>query len=108
MDEILKEVRELRAVVQELKLMIGENEESGKCEGLTGKGTRCKNGAVQGEKFCKMHGKEKIERVKNVKKKEPKVKKVQPEHTHGEGMTCRLCETHGDVLDENMLLCQFE
>jgi hypothetical protein len=45
-------------------------------------------------------------------KKEPKMKKVQPEHTHpiGEEPTqpCPLCETHGDVMDPGLPDADFE
>ena len=45
-------------------------------------------------------------------KKEPKPKKIQPEHTHGIGEVpegvCPLCETHGDVMDPTLPEATFE
>ena len=35
-------------------------------------------------------------------------KKVQPEHRHGPGEVCMLCETHGDVLDPELPEAMFE
>jgi hypothetical protein len=45
-------------------------------------------------------------------KKEPKPKKIQPEHNHGIGEEptepCALCETHGDVMDPTLPDADFE
>jgi len=60
-----------------------------------------------------MHGERppKPEKPKRAKK-DPKPKKVQPEHTHelGEVPTdvCPLCETHGDVMDPTLPDATFE
>jgi hypothetical protein len=60
-----------------------------------------------------MHGDRpvRLEKPKKVKK-EPKPKKIQPEHTHELGETCQgtcpLCDTHGDVLDPTLPESQFE
>lgn len=62
MDEIRLILEELRKDVSILKDMYKvdvEPTKKGMCEGVTGKGTPCKNGSVEGEKFCRMHGREK-------------------------------------------------
>jgi len=96
MEEILTELRELRQIVMSLQPV----STTITCQGVTGKGTQCRNRAVPGGEYCRMHGERapKPERVQRVKKV-PKPKKVQPEHMHGIGEFCMLCDTHGDVLD---------
>ena len=109
MDAILAELRALREIVQSLQpsevpLAI--------CEGVTGKGTQCRNRASPDSCYCRMHGERpprpgKVPRVKKV----PKPKKVQPEHIHGIdeiGVNCPLCETHGNVWDPRLTDCCFE
>ena len=81
------------------------------CEGVTGKGTHCRNRASPDSCYCRMHGDRpprpsKVPRVK----KPPKPKKIQPEHTHGIdeiGVNCPLCETHGNVWDPGLTDCCF-
>lgn len=103
MDEILELLRGLRADVDALK-----RGEKVVCCGVTGKGTPCRNRAVAGGEFCRMHDRESAppkERPVRVPK-QAKPKKVQPEHTHGLGEVpetpCPLCETHGDVLNPEL------
>tara|TARA_B110000503_G_scaffold141388_1_gene234771 strand:+ start:2342 stop:2749 length:408 start_codon:yes stop_codon:yes gene_type:complete len=115
MDEIRLILEELRKDVSILKDMYKvdvEPTKKGMCEGVTGKGTPCKNGSVDGEKFCRMHGREKKEVPKTRVKKEVKPKKIQPEHTHLLGEIpenpCPLCETHGDVMDPTLSGATFE
>ena len=51
-----------------------------------------------------------VEKAPRVPKTTKKMKKVQPEHTCGEGGggVCMLCETHGDVWDETLVDAEFE
>ena len=83
------------------------------CKGVTGKGTVCRNGAAPGSEYCRMHG-ECIVKTKPVKKpkKIQKPKKIKPEHNHGlyeEPLEiCKLCETHGNVLDPRLTEMCFE
>jgi len=109
MDEILQELRALRREVEALKLVPKTRKDP--CQGVTGKGTPCRNGALPGACHCRMHSREpkevKVPRVK----KDPKPKKIQPEHTHGIGEVstgCPLCETHGDVMDSTLPNSDFE
>ena len=106
MEEILAELRELREIVQSLQptppLQVI-------CEGVTGKGTQCRNRASPDSCYCRMHSGErrgvpKVEKPKRVMKP----KKVQPEHRHIGGEVCMLCETHGDVLDPGLPDVGFE
>ena len=107
MDEILAELRELREIVRSLQPV--STPVTAKCEGVTGKGTRCCNRAVPGGNYCRMHGEREARPVKEPKpKKLAKPKKVQPEHRHGPGEVCMLCETHGDVLDPELPEAMFE
>ena len=118
------EIHMLRELLEELRKDVGflkemykvgetvEEKHKGICEGVTGKGTPCKNSAVDGAKYCRMHGREKVE-IKRVRvKKEVKLKKIQPEHNHQLGelplTPCLLCETHGDVLDPELPNAKFE
>ena len=106
MEEILEELRELRQIVQSLQPTEFPKQ---LCQGVTGKGTRCCNRAVPGGTYCRMHGERSPKPVKESKpKKLAKPKKVQPEHTHGPGELCMLCETHGDVLDPDLPEALFE
>lgn len=104
MEEILAELRELRQIVLSL-----QPTPTATCQGVTGKGTPCRNKAAPGSVYCRMHGERapKPDRVKRVKKV-PKPKKVQPEHMHGIGEFCMLCDTHGDVFDEGLPDAMFE
>jgi hypothetical protein len=50
-----------------------------------------------------------VVKVARVVKAPKKMKKVQPEHTCGEGGgMCMLCETHGDVMDPMLPGAEFE
>ena len=104
--QILAELRELREIVQSLR---PDPQTTTKCEGVTGKGTQCRNRAAPGGTYCRMHGEREPRPVKEPKpKKLAKPKKVQPEHRHGPGEVCMLCETHGDVLDPGLPEAMFE
>ena len=109
MDEILEEIRSLREIIQSLQ---PSQPPDSLCEGVTGKGTQCRNRASPDSCYCRMHmGVTKREpRVQKVTKTTKKVKKVQPEHTCGEGGggVCMLCETHGDVWDPELVGVGFE
>ena len=110
--QILEELRSLREIIATLQP--SQATEVLKCEGLTGKGTQCRNRASPDSCYCRMHG-ERVARPSKVAKS-PKVakkpKKVQPEHTHGIGEDprepCPLCVTHGDVWDPSLTECGFE
>ena len=107
---ILEEIKALRAEVAALTLSHPHVVcDVPKCKGVTGKGTVCRNKAVEGTEYCRMHG-DRVEKVVKVKKvkKAAKPKKVQPEHNHVEGDVCRLCETHGDVWDMGLTGAEFE
>ena len=107
MDEILAELKALREIVQSLQPV--STPVTPKCQGVTGKGTGCCNRAVLNTSYCRMHGERDPRPVKEPKpKKLAKPKKVQPEHTHGLGEVCMLCETHGDVLDPRLPEALFE
>jgi hypothetical protein len=115
MDEILTELRALRQEVAELRAAPKiPSSRKDPCQGVTGKGTPCRNGALPGTCHCRMHSREPKEAKVPRQKKEPKVKKVIPEHTHpiGEpaplGTVCPLCETHGDCMDPSLPDADFE
>ena len=114
MDAIFEELRALRGEVGELRLRLDASSVCvGKviCKGVTGNGTVCRNGALPGGEYCRMHGREPKVKVVKKKAKEPKKKKIQPEHTHdvGENPTeyCKLCNSHGDGLNPNLPNEQF-
>ena len=108
--EILTEIQSLRNEIVELKSQVDDSSRKPRvkkpkldkvcCKGITGKGTPCQNGAVEGTEYCRMHGERppKPEKPKRIPRGTPKMKKIQPEHTHGLGLQCKLCETHGDVM----------
>jgi hypothetical protein len=110
MEELREELNKLREEVAELRLLQVAKTTQGKkkdpCQGVTGKGTPCRNGALPGTCHCRMHSREPKESREPKQKKEPKPKKIQPEHTHGIGEEptepCALCETHGNVLDPTL------
>jgi len=110
MDEILQELRALRQEVEALK--VGPKTRKEPCKGVTGKGTPCRNGALLGGCHCRMHSREPKEVKAPRVKKEPKRKKIQPEHSHGIGEVsdgpCPLCDTHGDVMDPDLPDADFE
>ena len=117
--QILDEIQILRNEITELKSQVDDKPrkspvkkmkiEKVRCIGITGKGTPCQNGAVEGAKYCRMHGERPVkpEKPKKIPRKALKMKKIQPEHTHllGERPVgcCPLCETHGDVLDPTLV-----
>jgi hypothetical protein len=76
------------------------------CEGLTAKGTACKNKAKPDECLCHIHLKKKAKDESGeppAARKPKKAKKVEPVHTHLVGeepeseTPCAVCESHGDV-----------
>ena len=78
------------------------------CCGITAKGTQCKNKAVENGR-CKMHLNQSQDQPSTSQPKQKKQKKKKappPTHTHLPGETpvvyCRLCETHGDILDADL------
>lgn len=113
MEAILEELRALREIVASLQVH-SPPDNSQICEGVTGKGTVCRNRAVLGASYCRMHGErcERSPKPERVPKKPKKPKKIQPEHNHGIGEDpiepCQLCETHGDVWDPKLPECCFE
>ena len=114
MEELREELNKLREEVAELRLLHKPPTKHRKepCQGVTGKGTPCRNGALPGMTCCRMHSREPKPAKEPKKKKEPKPKKIQPEHTHGIGeepsTPCPLCETHGDVMDPGLPDSGFE
>ena len=109
MEAILLEIRELREIIQSLQ---PSQPPESPCQGVTGKGTQCRNRASPDSCYCRMHSGERRGRVapkaQKVAKVAKKVKKVQPEHTCGGGSLCMLCETHGDVWDPTLVDAEFE
>lgn len=115
MEELREEMNKLREEVAELRLLhVAKPTQKKKdpCQGVTGKGTPCRNGALPGTCHCRMHSREPKELKQPRQKKEPKPKKTIPEHTHpiGEEPTgpCPLCETHGDCMDPSLPDADFE
>lgn len=107
MDEILEELKSLREIVQSLcpaPPVLAEP-----CQGVTGKGTQCRNRASPDSCYCRMHmgDRRSAPKTPKVTKTQKKVRKVQPEHTHEGGGVCMLCETHGDVLDMGLTECGY-
>jgi hypothetical protein len=100
LEQLAAEVAELRLQLQQL-----QNQKKQPCQGVTGKGTPCRNGALPGTQHCRMHSREpKAPKVARTKK-EPKPKKTIPEHTHpidSPDPTCPLCQTHGDCMDPSL------
>ena len=106
MDQLLAEVAQLRQEVAALR-----SQKKAPCQGVTGKGTPCRNGALPGAPYCRMHGREPKVRPSTRVRKEPKPRKIIPEHTHpiGESCpTCPLCESHGDCMDPTLPDHSFE
>jgi len=103
---LVAEVASLRAQLHQL-----QTNRKPPCQGVTGKGTPCRNGALPGTSHCRMHSREpkppKVARAR----KEPKPKKTIPEHTHPIGHHdphCALCQTHGDCMDPTLPDHMFE
>jgi hypothetical protein len=107
MDALVAEVASLRLQLQQLQ----STRRKDPCQGVTGKGTPCRNGALPGCAHCRMHSREPKEAKPRRPKKEPKPKKTIPEHTHPIGEThpeCALCRSHGDCMDPTLPDHQFE
>ena len=104
MEAILLEIRELREIIKSLQPT------ETLCEGVTGKGTQCRNRASPDSCYCRMHMgvTRRAPKAQKVPKVAKKVKKVQPEHTCEGGGMCMLCETHGDVWDPELVDAEFE
>jgi hypothetical protein len=106
MDALLAEVASLRREVALLK-----SSKKDPCQGVTGKGTVCRNGALPGTCHCRMHSRApKVAPVPRVRK-DPKPRKIVPEHTHPIGHIdphCALCYTHGDCMDCSLPNHEFE
>ena len=108
MDALIAEVAELRLQLQQLQTQTGRKSP---CQGVTGKGTPCRNGALLGTPYCRMHSREPKAPKPPRTRKEPKPKKIQPEHTHALDASdpqCPLCQTHGDCLDPTLPDHEFE
>ena len=76
MEQILEELRSLREIIATLQT---SPPLTTKCEGVTGKGTQCRNRASPDSCYCRMHGERPPKAPKVVKpKKVTKPKKVQP------------------------------
>jgi len=106
LEQLAAEVADLRLQLQQLK-----QTKKQPCQGVTGKGTPCRNGALPGTSHCRMHSREPKEVKIPKAKKEPKPKKIQPEHTHAIGEvdpSCPLCQTHGDCMDPTLPDHDFE
>jgi hypothetical protein len=109
--QLLQEVRFLRDEIAAIK-GIQPVIEKITCKGMTGKGVMCKNSALKDSEYCGMHGREPKVRGVPKARKPPKMKKIQPEHTHSLGekpdIPCPLCETHGDVMEMGLPDALFE
>ena len=106
LQSLVAEVASLRAQLQHL-----QSTRKQPCQGVTGKGTPCRNGALPGCAHCRMHSREPRAPKPPRTKKDPKPKKIQPEHTHALDSLdpqCPLCETHGDCLDPTLPEHDFE
>ena len=96
MDALIAEVAELRLQLQHLK-----STRKQPCQGVTGKGTPCRNGALPGAPHCRMHSREPKPPKERRARKDPKPRKTIPEHDHL-GPVCVLCESHGDCMDATL------
>ena len=110
LEHLLAEVTQLRQEVASLRSVRPAGKSP--CQGLTGKGTPCRNGALPGTCHCRMHSREPKEaKAPRRPKKDPKPKKIVPEHTHAIGEvcpSCPLCQTHGDCMDPTLPDHEFE
>jgi len=104
LSEVLRQLEELRKEIQELRT--NHPVKKSPCQGVTGKGTPCRNGALPGTQHCRMHSREpKTATAPPRVRKEPKPKKIVPEHSHPIDEIdahCPLCETHGNVIDPSL------
>src|SRR6056300_1358503 len=108
LQSLLAEVTQLRQEVATLKQ---SSSKKPPCQGVTGKGTPCRNGALAGTSYCRMHSREPKPPKVTRTRKEPKPKKTIPEHTHPIGQHdphCALCQTHGDCMDPTLPDHMFE
>ena len=106
LEQLCAEVADLRLQLQQLK-----QTKKQPCQGVTGKGTPCRNGALPGCSHCRMHSREPKAAKEPRPKKEPKPKKTIPEHSHpidSPDPTCTLCQTHGDCMDPTLPDHEFE
>ena len=106
LQSLLAEVALLRQEVASLR-----SSKKQPCQGVTGKGTPCRNGALPGTQYCRMHSREPKAPKVAKPKKEPKAKKIIPEHTHpidSPDPTCPLCQTHGNCMDPTLPDHDFE
>ena len=112
LDGVIEENKHLRSLFENtIRAPLPKKKEARsqrqQCCGITAKGTQCKNKAVENGR-CKMHMNQNSEQVtpQPKQKKQKKQKKPVPVHTHLPGETpvvyCRLCETHGDILDPTL------
>jgi hypothetical protein len=107
MDALVAEVASLRAQLQQLK----STRRKDPCQGLTGKGTPCRNGACVGSAYCRMHGRDPRPPRPTRAPRVPKPVKIIPTHTHAldsRDPLCPLCETHGDCMDPTLPEHEFE
>jgi len=110
LEELAAEVADLRLQLQQLK-----QTKKQPCQGVTGKGTPCRNGALPGTPHCRMHdvnrpSRSSVEKPPKVRR-EPKPKKIIPEHSHPIGEfdpSCALCDSHGDCMDPSLPDHNFE
>ena len=111
LDGVIEENKQLRSLFENNRRITkkkSSREERQQCCGLTAKGTQCKNKAIEDGK-CKMHLNQNNQQS-NTPSQKPKKKKKQkplpPMHTHLPGETptvyCKLCQTHGDILDPTL------
>jgi len=106
LEQLVAEVADLRLQLQQL-----QKQKKQPCQGVTGKGTPCRNGALPGTQHCRMHSREPKAPKEPKTRKEPKPKKTIPEHTHpidSPDPTCPLCQTHGDCMDPTLPDHDFE
>ena len=112
LDGVIEENKHLRSLLEKNTTAPpkkkSSREERQQCCGITAKGTQCKNKAIQDDK-CKMHLNQNQEQQGTSQPKQKKQKKqkvLPPTHTHMPGevptVYCRLCETHGDILDPTL------
>ena len=107
MEAHLAEVTQLRQEVAQLR----QTQKKDPCQGLTGKGTPCRNGACVGSVYCRMHGRDPRPTRPTRAPRVPKPVKTIPTHTHpidGRDPLCPLCETHGDCVDPTLPDHHFE
>lgn len=108
LDGVIEENKQLRSLFESgpkvTKKKVSRDERQ-QCCGLTAKGTQCKNKSIENGR-CKMHLNQDSRQSQPKPKKQKKQKPAPPTHTHlpGEAPTtyCRLCETHGDILDPTL------